>query len=235
MFGFGLEISYLGIIVLLILSSFGLPVPEEIPIVAAGAASAYDQLSPWWAYACCLGGAIAGDCIVYLIGYRLGVSWLRNHPLMARVLHADREAQAEQMFRRHGMKVLFFGRFLVGIRGTMYLAAGILKIPFRRFFVIDCISATVVTALFFSLSYMYAPQVERLWKWIREGEITFTGIVLTLVAIIALYYFWRRHRRKPLESEADREPNERFAPRESRAARIAAVEELEVEAAGAGR
>ncbi len=39
-----------GIIAFLALTGFGLPVPEEAPIVAAGIMSSNGQLDPWWAF-----------------------------------------------------------------------------------------------------------------------------------------------------------------------------------------
>ena len=41
------HISYLGIIIVLILTGSGLPIPEEVPIVAAGIASSLGKLNPW--------------------------------------------------------------------------------------------------------------------------------------------------------------------------------------------
>ncbi len=109
---------YLSIIVVLILTGCGLPVPEEFPIIAAGVASsgADAHLNPWLALGACLIGALAGDSMLYTIGYHFGHNLVKAHPRLARLLHAEREARMEQLLNRHGLKVLFLARFMVGVR-----------------------------------------------------------------------------------------------------------------------
>lgn len=188
--------SYLAIIVALILTGAGLPVPEEVAIVAAGILSSHGQLDPWLALASCLFGALAGDCVMYWIGHHFGrrVIWERHW--WARFVHPEREAQIERMIYRHGLKVLFLARFLVGLRSPVYLSAGILRVPFRRFLLIDLFCATTVIGLFFSLSYRYGTTIT---GWIREAEIGLTALVVVVVLGVA-FFCWRRHRRKPAET-----------------------------------
>jgi membrane protein DedA with SNARE-associated domain len=62
--------SYLGIVVFLVLTGCGMPVPEEVAIVLAGVLSAQGHLSAGPALVACLVGALLGDAIIYAIGYR---------------------------------------------------------------------------------------------------------------------------------------------------------------------
>src|SRR3954470_4097573 len=108
------HVSYLGIVVVLVLTGSGLPIPEEVVVIPAGAAASYGQLNPWLALASCVAGALLGDAVMYGIGYRFGQSVLREHPWWARFLKPEREQQIEGLIRRHGLKVFFAARFLVG-------------------------------------------------------------------------------------------------------------------------
>jgi len=97
--------SYLGIILFLILTGCGMPIPEEVPIVLAGVLSAKaDGLIPWVAYCSCLIGALVGDAIMYGIGYRWGHNLFKDHPRFAKFLHAEREERFEQAIQNHGLK-----------------------------------------------------------------------------------------------------------------------------------
>ena len=107
------------------------------------------------ALACCLFGAIVGDSIMYWIGYHFGRGVLAEHPWWARWVTPEREAQIEEKFRQHGFKVFFVARFLVGLRSPVYLTAGILRVSFRRFFLIDLFCATAVVSTFFGLTYLF--------------------------------------------------------------------------------
>ena len=73
-------------------------------------------LNPWGALACCVCGAIAGDAIMYWIGYHFGRGVLREHRWWARCVTPKRECQVERMFERHGLKLFFVTRFLVALR-----------------------------------------------------------------------------------------------------------------------
>lgn len=190
------HLSYFGIIAFLALTGFGLPVPEEVPIVAAGIASSVGTLNPWWAFLSCVIGSVLGDHILYAIGYHFGHSLIYRHPRVAALLHAEREAKIEQMVRKHQVKVLVLSRFMVGVRAPVYLAAGVLRVPFARFFFIDIISATIVVGIFFGLSYAYG---ERLTKFIKQSEIGLTVIVVVAVISVIAFLLWRRRQRRKLD------------------------------------
>src|SRR3989304_5815756 len=147
--------SYLSIFFVLVLTGSGLPIPEEVPIIAAGIFSAHGTLNPWLAFMWCLLGALVGDCVMYFIGYHFGRPVLSEHPWFARFVTPEREAQIEQQFRQHGFKIFFVARFLVGIRSPVYLTAGILRVSFRRFLTIDLFCATMVVGTFFWLTYLF--------------------------------------------------------------------------------
>ena len=188
--------SYLAIVVVLILTGSGLPIPEEVPIIAAGILSAHGKLEPLLAFSCCLFGAIVGDCIMYAIGYHFGRGVLRDHRWWARFLTPEREEQIELKFRHHGLKVFFIARFLVGLRSPVYLTAGILRVSFKRFFVIDLICATAVVGTFFGLTYLFGQHIV---QWVRHAEVLLTLVVIVAVACVA-FFLWRRHVRKIAEA-----------------------------------
>ena len=183
--------SYFGIFVFLVLTGCGLPVPEEVAIVLAGVLSAQGKLLAGPALVACLTGALLGDCLIYAIGRRWGPSLLVAHPRFAKLLRADREKTFEEAVERHALKVLLAARFMVGIRGPVYLAAGAVRMPFRRFVMYDLLSVTIVVGGVFGLSYAYGDSV---LQWIRHAELTVTGAVLAAAAVLAIYLY-RRHRR----------------------------------------
>lgn len=188
--------SYLAITIVLILTGSGLPIPEEVPIVAAGILSANGTLDPLAAFLCCLIGAIVGDCLMYFIGYHFGRGVLREHRWWARFVTPEREAQIEQEFRRHGLKVFLVARFLVGLRSPVYLTAGILRVSFKRFFLIDLFCATAVVGTFYGLTFFFGKDIA---KWIGRGEVLLTISVVIALVCIAIY-LWRRYRHRLIDT-----------------------------------
>ncbi|MBW3540387.1 MAG: DedA family protein [Planctomycetes bacterium] len=182
------EHAYIGVFIFLTLTGCGLPIPEEVGIVFAGVQSGLGHLNPWLAFGVCVAGALTGDSLNYFIGRVLGYGWFRRHKWFAKFFHVEREKKMEQLIDNHGLKVFFIARFMVGVRGPMYLAAGILHVPFRKFFLVDLACATIVVGLFFTLSYFFGDQVIR---WIREGEWWITVLVLTGIAIAIGVAVWK--------------------------------------------
>ncbi|NIM08980.1 MAG: hypothetical protein GTO53_07495 [Planctomycetales bacterium] len=215
-------LTYLGIILFLMLTGAGLPVPEEIPIVAAGYLSSGEEpfLNFYAAFASCLAGALLGDMLIYAIGRYLGTGFLHRHPHLSHLLHEEREKQMEAWIHRHGLKVFFVARFMVGIRAPIYLAAGMLRVPFRRFLLVDSFAATVVVGLVFWLSYTFGPTIGGL---VRQSQIAVTGVGLVLAGVLLLAYLIYRRRRlaaasstKPQESPGGlSEPSKRASGADS--------------------
>ena len=192
--------SYLGIFLFMVLTGCGLPLPEEVAIVFAGVRSAQAELFTPAAFVACLLGALVGDAAMYGLGRRFGHSLARRKPKLAKLLHADREQRFEEAIRRHGFKVLLASRFMIGVRGPVYLAAGAVRMPFRRFLLWDLFCATIVVGIFFAIAHYLGGVLDSaaIGRLVRDTEVGVTAIVLTAVAAIA-FFAVRRHRRKLLE------------------------------------
>jgi membrane protein DedA with SNARE-associated domain len=202
--------SYFAIFIVMVLTGSGLPIPEEVPIIAAGLASANESMNPWIAFACCLSGALIGDCIMYYIGYHFGRGVLQDHRWFARFITPQREAQIEEKFRLHGLGVFFVARFLVGLRSPVYLTAGILRVSFRRFLMIDLICATAVVGTFFSLTYFFGKPI---MAWVRKAELGLTIAVVMLVIAVAVI-LWQRYKKRKVKKAKEEGGQEAGIPRE---------------------
>jgi membrane protein DedA with SNARE-associated domain len=205
--------SYLGFFAVIALTGCGLPLPEEAPVILAGILSAQpDGLHPTWAFASCLLGALVGDSAMYAIGYRFGHSLVRRHPKLSKLLDAEDERQFEKAIKRHGFKVLLLARFMVGVRAPVYLAAGVIRMPYKRFLLWDLVCATAVVGVFFGLSHYFGQDIANMFK---RGEVAVTALVVLAVAVVAFIALKRYRRRlieKVLESAESLPTTETAAP-----------------------
>lgn len=183
------HLGYLGIIGFLALCGLGIPIPEEVPLGVAGVLSSNGTLDPLIAFGACLFGAILGDSLMYGMGRYFGHAWLTTHPRFNRFIDADKEGKFENAVLQHGFKVLLLTRFLVGVRGPVYYAAGAAKVPFLRFLLWDGISATLVVGIVFGLAYKFGHGIEKL---IHGTEVALTIFVLGLAAV-GLFFLYRHH------------------------------------------
>ncbi len=199
-----LTYGYVGIIVFLILTGCGLPIPEELGLIAAAAASdPHGPLNPWLALGSCIIGAVAGDSVMYWIGRRFGAAIVHKHPLWLRTITPEREKWVENLLRRHGAKVLLITRFMVGLRLPIYLTAGLLKMSYVRFLLTDTICALFVVTLFFGLTYFYGPAI---LAWLKDAEWGVTVAVVVVVCAAVAIFFYRRHSRRSAQKESSEEP-----------------------------
>jgi membrane protein DedA with SNARE-associated domain len=146
-------------------------------------------------------GAVVGDMVMYGLGRKFGRGLLQRRGYLHSLLSAERERQIEEQFRLHGLKVLFAARFLVGIRTPIYITAGILKVPFRRFIVADMFCAAVVIPLFFGVAYLFSDHVNRLWQLLRRAEIAVSATVV-VAAIAAVFVVRYVRKRRAMEQAA---------------------------------
>jgi len=178
--------SYLAIILLLAGTGAGLPLPEEVIVVAAGVLSSpsVNSLDPLTALLACLVGTIVGDCIMYGIGRGLGQRFLRRSAWFQRVMSQKREERIVGLVQRHGFKMFVLARFLVGMRSPIYLSMGIMRITFLRFVVRDAIAAAIAVSVFFCLSYSFGGWIG---PRIRQSQQAVTAGVLVIAALVGLY------------------------------------------------
>jgi membrane protein DedA with SNARE-associated domain len=99
------------VFVLVGIESLGIPLPGETAVIVAGGyAGSTHKLSPWLIFAVAA-AAIAGDNIGYWIDDKGGYQLARRYGRKVR-LDEQKLKIARYLFDRHGVNVVFFGRFV---------------------------------------------------------------------------------------------------------------------------
>jgi len=110
--------------VLLLLESFGLPLPGETALIACGVLASQGALSIEWVIATAAIAAILGDNLGYWTARRGGRALLGRYSLTRG--YAQRYLpRGERFFARHGGKTVFIGRFVAVLRVTAAWIAGL--------------------------------------------------------------------------------------------------------------
>jgi membrane protein DedA with SNARE-associated domain len=191
--GFVEHFTYLGILALLLLGGLGAPIPEEMPIVAAGILS-HQGIARWWiALPICLVGILVGDLALYTIGRRWGERVL-NWRVVRRVLTRKRELALKAAYRRHAVKTVIMMRHITGIRAAAFLTAGIAHVPWRTFLLADAGAALVGVPLEFGLAYLFTSQIEGILADVHQVQRWLGLGALFMVTIAVLVGLWRRYR-----------------------------------------
>jgi len=108
---------------------FGLPIPDELLLTAAGALVQKSQLSAPATLIAAIGGCLSGITLSYTLGRRIGF------PVLQRRLrvHEETFARAQRWFERFGGWLLAFGYFIPGVRHVTAIAAGSAGLDFPHF------------------------------------------------------------------------------------------------------
>jgi len=186
--------TYPGVFLVLLATGLGLPIPEELPIVIAAMMSRWEVMHWWGALLSCLGGVLAGDMLLYAVGRQFGRRIL-EWPAARRILTPKREAQVMEAYHRHGLKFLILARLVMGLRAAAFLTAGLVRVPFLRFLLVDVAAVLVSVTLAFGLAYAVADSVAVALAHVHELQLWVGGAVL-LAAAAWILVLWRRHRRR---------------------------------------
>ncbi len=116
----------------------GVIVPGTAVIVAVSALVPGGAIQLWPLVMAAFAGAVIGDGLPYWIGHRHHESILRRWPL---VRYPQWIAKSESFIGQHGNKSVFLARFTPGVRAFVPLFAGILRMPARRFYFANILSA----------------------------------------------------------------------------------------------
>ena len=178
---------------MLFLGGLGVPIPEELPILAAGAL-AREQVIRWWiALPVCIIGVLSGDVVLYWVGHHWGERIL-DWQVVRRVLSPEREARLKAAYRRHGVKIVFTARHVMGLRAAAFLTAGISRVPFWKFLVVDAGASLLGVPAGFGLAYFFTDHLEPIKADVHRIErwAALAGMV-ALAALIAVLAY-RRNR-----------------------------------------
>lgn len=151
--------TYAGLLVVLVLCGLGLPLPEDIALLAGGFLVHRGITRYPMTLAVSLVGVVAGDNSLFFIGRRLGPGLLRYFGLGRRSTQ-DKLEHLQEFMRRHGHRTIFYARFLAGLRALIYLSAGSLGVPPLRFLFYDLLGALLSVPVVVSLGYLFGNELE---------------------------------------------------------------------------
>ena len=200
--GYITRFNYLGAFVVLLLCGVGLPLPEEVTLVACGYLMHEGVVEFWRVSAICSAAILLGDSIPYWLGRIYGMRALQGR-FVRRILHPERFARLEDKFKSHGLWATFVLRFMPGARIAGYFLVGTMKMSYGRFLLIDGLGVAVsVPSSIWAASYAAGK--------LAEGGHSGIGKLLILIAIVVVLAlagrFLRKRQQPPSPPDPAQEP-----------------------------
>jgi len=192
--------GYVVLFGLLFACGLGLPLPEDVPLIIAGALVAKGHMHLLIAAVCAWCGIIGGDIVLYHLGKKFGLEITRV-PFIGKHVTQQRIKRVEELFNSYGVGVVAVGRLFAGIRGAMVVCAGAIRYNFITFIIADGLAALVSGGIWVALGYwlgnnLTEERIHRFKEWIIGGA------VLLVVGFIAWIIWSKRHSHAVIETEA---------------------------------
>lgn len=171
--------------------------PLSVLLGAAAAAGGY--LRPDWVYCSAVIGNLVGDCFWYMVG------WAGKPQRVARVgrflgMHPEHIDKLELAIRLHAIKLILLAKLSISLMIPTLVAAGLARVPWRRWFPVVFIIELVWTALLVWVGYHATGLIARI-----EHSLHLIGILVAFLLVIGgvVWYVRRQIRREEEETELD--------------------------------
>jgi membrane protein DedA with SNARE-associated domain len=184
--------GYVAVFGILLLCGMGLPVPEDISLIAGGIISGLGYADVNLMLFICLLGVLLGDGIMYNLGRIFGERFFDKKVGGKIITHARYEAIL-QWFGRYGRWVLFAARFMPGLRAPIFVTAGVTRFcSFTVFMAIDGFAAIISVPVWVYIGYYGASNVDLLTKWVVRSKYGVLVILFVVAAVIGVTALYRR-------------------------------------------
>lgn len=201
---FFIQYGYAAVFLVLLACGFGVPIPEDVTLVAGGVISGLGYTNVHIMVVVGMLGVLVSDGLMFAAGRVFGHRILKVRPI-ARVMTPQRYAQVQEKFDKYGNRVLFVARFLPGLRTPIFITAGISrKVSYLRFLMMDGLAALISVPVWVYLGSYGAEN--RTWLMEKVHQFQYgLFILIGIGALVGLYFFWKKRRRQRFFREHIRE------------------------------
>lgn len=177
--------GYLAIAVLVMVESFGPPLPGETAIIAGSIYASAGSLNIVAVAGIAFAASVIGDNLAYLIGRKGGRAVITRY---GRYIGAgeERYAKAEAFFRRHGVEIVIVARFIEGLRQLNGLVAGTTRMPYPRFLAAQALGAALWVGVWSGLGYAAGSHIDAIYSGVTRFGYVALGVAAVVVVAVAV-------------------------------------------------
>jgi membrane protein DedA with SNARE-associated domain len=186
--------AYGAIIGLLLVCGLGVPLPEDITLIAAGILSTLGQVSLPGAMAAGFFGVMVGDTFMFMLGRLLGRRAFRL-PVIRTIMTPKRIAMAERKVIRNSKFICFTARFLPGLRSPIFMTAGTLGVSAWTFLALDGFAALISVPVWILAGHWFGQNLDLTLHYAERLQFAFLGGIVVIIAGYILYKRQQKQRR----------------------------------------
>ena len=179
--------GYFAVFSVLLLCGLGIPIPEDISLVAGGILSGLGKANLHLMILTGLLGVLSGDILMFCLGHKLGPRILKTS-WGSRLITPERYQQVQKKFSQYGDGVILITRFLPGLRTPIFVTAGMShSISLVKFLGLNTLAALISVPLWVAAGHYGAKNRIWLMRVLSQFRVLFT--VLAIIIIVTLVLF----------------------------------------------
>jgi membrane protein DedA with SNARE-associated domain len=138
-------------------------------------------------------GVLSGDFLLFSLGRRFGHQ-IMEHRLFRKLVNPSRLVKAERLFERRGFRIIFFGRFLPGLRPMLWVACGVSRVPAWIFATTNGAAACISVPTLVLLGKWFGHSIHKVQQDVRN--VMYLILLIAVVAALAgtAYYIHKQQR-----------------------------------------
>ncbi|MFT5144272.1 MAG: membrane protein DedA with SNARE-associated domain/pimeloyl-ACP methyl ester carboxylesterase [Rhodothermales bacterium] len=182
--------SGLTVAILMFLVAAATMASEDLASIGSGLMAAQGTLTFVQAFLAALVGIVVGDMSLYLAGRWLGRPLVERAPFRWFV-SSEKLAVGEKWFDERGIRAVLLARFVPGTRLPTYVAAGVLRAPFFKFFGYFLVAALLWTPAIVGASMLLGRRVllyydvfEQYAVWVVAGLAIFLFVAFRIAPLL---------------------------------------------------
>lgn len=186
--------KYAAIFLITGIAAVGFPIPAVTILVASAFFATEGYLNFAWVLVAGAMGNIAGDNVGYWLARRYGEPLLIKIGLR-RVLQSQILKKLEGKVTSHPITTVFLSRFVGGLTPVVNTLAGLGKMRYLKFFVLDVAGETVDVALVCAGGFLFGS------NWQSVGDVVGKFVIIIAIAVILGVTLFGRRRVKRQKRE----------------------------------
>jgi membrane protein DedA with SNARE-associated domain len=190
------SLGYPGIALVMLVENLFPPIPSELVMPLAGFMTRRDEFNFIGVVASGTLGAVTGALILYHLGSRFPEerlrSFLRRYGRWLLLFEADLD-RALALFERYDKAVVFFARFMPGLRSLISLPAGLRRMPLASFVLFTTLGTVIYNSIMSYAGVLLGSNWERVLSFVERYQILVVIVAATLVAAFIVTRLREKH------------------------------------------
>ena len=193
----------------LLLCGFGLPIPEDITLVAGGVISSVactvdgsflqalnDCNDVHVMLLISMAGVLIGDSTMFFLGRIYGEKLLKVK-FFSNIVTQKRYEWIQEKFAKHGFWLIFAARFMPGLRSPIFVVTGITrKVSYLKFLLTDGFAAIISVPIWVYLGFWGERQLSYLNlldHYVKKGQYgIFTVLGIAIFTIVIVWFIKKK-------------------------------------------